>query len=87
MTKLTKKEQAWVKRVQKALDDCPSKDKIGFYTVGDNDVKLYDLRLHEEVTDFQNDNRHADFCNACDELNAHLDESLFFPSPVESTAG
>ena len=79
MTDLTKRESAWIKRVQKALDACPS-DDIGFYTIGDPDVNLY--RVPEG--DFIDDDR--DHCVMVDDAAAGLG-SLKFPRGVHSTAG
>ena len=39
MSELTAEERKWVKQVQKVLDKCPSK-RIGFYTIGDNNIGL-----------------------------------------------
>ncbi len=44
MATLTKKEQAWLNELQDVLDRCPSPKKIGFYTIGDKNIYLYDLR-------------------------------------------
>jgi len=49
MAKLTKKEQAWIDELQAVLDRCPSPKKIGFYTIGDPSICLYDLRRDKEV--------------------------------------
>lgn len=85
--KLTKKEQAWVDELQAVLDRCPSPDKIGFYTIGDNDVLLYDLRRVKAVQAALDRRGAADWCTAVLDVGAHIDESIRFPSPVESTAG
>ena len=88
MSVLTKKEQAWVLRVQKALDACPIKGKFGFYTTGDIYINMYDLRRMEDVFALMDgSNGVQDFGPACDHLAVNFDESLSFPSPVESTAG
>ena len=44
MATLTKKERAWLNELQEVLDRCPSPKKIGFYTIGDKSIYLYDLR-------------------------------------------
>ncbi|MEI7222232.1 hypothetical protein [Pectobacterium carotovorum] len=82
MAKLTKKETEWVAEVQDVLNRCPSPEKIGFYTIGDPSVMLYDLRKSEEIF-----SAGLDHCVAVARLKAGFDEVLFFPSPVESTAG
>lgn len=86
-TKLTKKERDWVKELQAVLDRCPSPDKIGFYTIGDPTIALYDLRRLEEVGERLNECSSSDWCTAVQDIDAGFDETLKFPSPVESTAG
>lgn len=49
MATLTKKEQAWLSELQNVLDRCPSPKKIGFYTIGDKSIYLYDLRRMDEI--------------------------------------
>ncbi|GKV97312.1 hypothetical protein [Pectobacterium aroidearum] len=82
MGKLTKKEREWVAEVQDVLNRCPSPEKIGFYTIGDRVVMLYDLRKSEEIFSMG-----LDHCVAVDRLKAGFCEVLIFPSSVESTAG
>ncbi|MBG2816907.1 hypothetical protein I4578_11340 [Proteus mirabilis] len=87
MEKLTKKELAWIEKVQKVLDECPS-ERLGFYTIGDNDVQLYDRRKEPAITDLMNEGcNNDDFCQAAEKLNANFHCHLTFPAPVESTAG
>lgn len=83
---LTVKEKKWVERVQKALNACPSK-RIGFYTIGDNDVMLYDKDKEEEVWEHLNSVKNSDWCKSVDALDAGFEATLIFPNPVESTAG
>ena len=87
MTKLTKKELAWIAEVNAVLARCPSPKKIGFYTIGDNDVSLYELRLANEVMSALDSRNSADWCTAVQKINAGFDETIYFPSAVESTAG
>ncbi|EMY0637133.1 hypothetical protein AAIC24_002913 [Providencia rettgeri] len=87
MAKLTKKELAWIGKVQKVLDECPS-ERIGFYTIGDADVQLYDRSKEPEITERMNTGcNKEDFCMAAEELDANFHYHLLFPAPVESTAG
>jgi hypothetical protein len=79
MAELNDAELKWRKRVQRALDACPSPD-IGFYTIGDLDVVLY--RVPEG--DFSD--AHKDHCIMVDDADAGLGE-LKFPRSVHSTAG
>ncbi len=52
MATLTKKEQAWLSELQDVLDRCPSPKKIGFYTIGDKSIYLYDLICTIFLNDF-----------------------------------
>lgn len=81
MSELTKAEKKWVRDVQKVLDKCPSK-RIGFYTIGDNNVMLWDTDKKEEAMAQEDD-----FCVIVENCDAGFDEELIFPNPVESTAG
>lgn len=87
MAKLTKKEQAWVDDLQAVLDRCPSPQIIGFYTIGDPTIFLYDLRRVDEVMAALDSCSSSDWCTAVQNIGAGFDETIDFPSPVESTAG
>lgn len=80
---LTKKEATWLSRLQDVLDECPS-TRLGFYTVGDPILTVYDKRKEERVNALIDEGR--DFCTAVQELDAELD-TLEFPSHVHSTSG
>lgn len=41
---LTKKESAWLARLEKVLSSCPS-DRLECYTIGDNNVTFYDRHV------------------------------------------
>lgn len=49
MATLTKQEKAWVKKLNKLLAECPS-DRIGFATIGDSDVFMFDLTRYDEIS-------------------------------------
>lgn len=85
MAELTDAERKWLKRVQRALDACPSED-IGFYTIGDYDLEVYRKPESGDLGDdcFARDT--PDFCRLVQDADAHLD-SLKFPNQVHSTAG
>lgn len=87
MAKLTKKEQTWIDELQEVLDRCPSPKKIGFYTIGDPKIHLYDLRKYNEVEKALDTGKAADWSPACRVAGAHIEGTIDFPSPVESTAG
>lgn len=85
MSKLTNEEAAWIKKLQKVLDACPS-DRIGAYTIGDANITLYDRGLGAEINEIYDSRDDVDFCKAVAEVDAELG-LLNFPFPVESTAG
>lgn len=86
MSKLTKDEQAWVEDVQAALDRCPSK-RLGFYTIGDPNVILWDRDKTDDVFLALDSRKARDFWLAVEVVGAGFDASLDFPNAVESTAG
>lgn len=81
----TPEQLAWIKRVQKALKS-KGGEGLGFYTIGDNDVTVYDLSKQGEIIEAQESMREAEFCHAVDYCNAEIGR-LYFPAQVESTAG
>jgi hypothetical protein len=87
MSELTKKERDWIAELQTVLDKCPSK-RLGFFTIGDPDITIYDLNKHKKITELMNKHGNYDFCTAVDELDAgFVGGYINFPSPVASTAG
>lgn len=87
MARLTAKERAWVVEVNAVLARCPSPQKIGFYTVGDSSLLLYDLRRVDDVMAAFDGRNRSDWCIAVQDVGAEFTETIEFPSPVESTAG
>lgn len=79
-SKLTKKEQAWVDEVNAVLSRCPSPEKIGFYTIGDPMVSLYDKRHEAECLD-------GDLISIATKNGWLFDEDLYFPSAVNGVCG
>ncbi|MDX8000805.1 hypothetical protein FE394_16830 [Xenorhabdus sp. Reich] len=84
MSKLTAAEKKWLDKLQKVLNECPS-DRLGFYTIGDSYVTVFDLTKGDEINKLQF-SAGLDFSPACEKLNAHFDYELIFPSPVESVS-
>lgn len=80
---LTKEETAWVRKVQRLLSNPPS-DRLGFYTIGDKEVSIYDISLEAEISEIHD--KRGEFCNAVEDCDALLGE-LIFPNNVCSTAG
>lgn len=85
MATLTKQEKAWVKKLNKLLAECPS-DRIGFATIGDSDVFMFDLTRYDEICR-KLDRGGWDFMPAAQHIGAKFDEVLTFPASVESTSG
>ncbi|WP_028113428.1 hypothetical protein [Ferrimonas kyonanensis] len=85
MPKLTKAEAAWLKKVQKVLNECPSQ-RLGFFTIGDDSLMLYDKGREGEINQWM-DRHPQDFPVAVEQLDADFGESLTFPTDVHSVAG
>lgn len=85
MSKLTKEEIKWVGKVQKALNECPSK-RIGFFTIGDNDVTLYDTAKMDEIMSYFDAGK-LEYGGAVEKAGALFSRSLVFPNCVDSTSG
>lgn len=81
-SKLTKKERAWIAEVNAVLARCPSPEKIGFYTIGDPVIGLYDLRRDKEISDSDDD-----LVRVAQQNGWLFDERLEFPSAVNSVCG
>ena len=82
MSTYTTKERAWVKKLQKVLSECPS-ERIGFYTIGDPAVTLYDK---DELAASGKDDSQNDFGYGVTAADADFG-SIIFPSEVHSVAG
>lgn len=85
MNNLTKEEERWLVKLQKLLRECPS-DRIGFYTIGDFYVTVYDRTKIHEINE-KMDSGHIDFCQAVEDCDADFGVSLLFPALVHSVAG
>jgi hypothetical protein len=86
MSELNRREAAWIRKLQNVLDECPS-DRIGFYTIGDSDVTLYDRTKEKDINDAIYDRHGGDFCQAVDDADAGFNACLLFPANVHSTSG
>ena len=87
MATLTKKEQAWLNELQDVLDRCPSPKKIGFYTIGDKSIYLYDLRRMDEIMEALDNRSSMDWCVAVHDMNAGFDEVFNLYSPLVYETG
>lgn len=85
MSKLTKEEIKWVEKVQKILNECPSK-RIGFFTIGDSDLTLYDNTKMDEIMSYFDAGK-SEYGGAVEKAGALFDRSLVFPNCVDSTSG
>jgi hypothetical protein len=83
-SKSTKEEKSWLRKMQNLLNKCPS-DRLGFYTIGDKNVTVYDKSKDRQINEYTSGQRN-DFCNGVEEFEAELGD-LVFPSDVHSTAG
>ena len=84
MSKSTKEEKSWLRKMQNLLDKCPSK-RLGFFTTGDPEVTVYDCGREAEINENLDINR-CEFANSVENVGAGLG-SLRFPNQVHSTAG
>ncbi|MBH2791562.1 hypothetical protein I5L37_10075 [Serratia marcescens] len=84
MAELTAAERKWLNEVQKVLNRCPS-TRLGFFTIGDKDVFVYDKRLDKQIDELQ-DSGGRDFGLVVNDLDAGFGE-LTFPAAVHSIAG
>lgn len=82
MSKLTKEEVAWIKKLQNLLDHCPS-DRFGFYTIGDPWVGIYDRKkmINEGLEDYD-----TDLVSTLAAHNLFLSQ-LGFPDNVDGVCG
>jgi len=77
----TKAESAWMRKVERLLLNPPS-DRIGFYTIGDSELSVYDRSMEEEI----NAHDQQDFCQAVDAEDAALG-TIKSTCAIHSTAG
>lgn len=88
--KLTKKELAWIERFKKTMAAAPVSlmDKVWAYTIGDNDITLYDrVKFVSHFNNYPEDDEWNDDHHALvDKAGAEI-ECIPFPFPVESTSG
>ena len=88
--KLNKKEQAWLERFQKTMAAAPNslRSKVWAYTVGDDNITLYDrvkcdAYFDSNPVDHRSNDDHCDLVLLADTEMVHIE----FPFPIESTAG
>jgi hypothetical protein len=81
LAELNLEEKKWVKQVNAVLAKCPS-SRIGFYTIGDTSIGLYD-RTYQDVIDAADD----DLVIALARTGHQFDEHLNFPDNVQGVCG
>lgn len=84
--KLNKAEKKWLEDLQAVLDACPSK-RIGFFSIGDPCISLYDRGKEKEIHAIMDRKQNLDFPGAVNAVKADIDVQLDFPSNVHSVAG
>ena len=78
----TKKQQAWMDRVEELLSKPPP--NIGIYTTGDRNLRVYDLRKESDINAIVD--RGYDFCVGVESLNAALG-TIESSMNIHSTSG
>lgn len=86
MSELTSEETKWVSDLQAVLDRCPSR-RLGFYTIGEDSICMWDVEKYDAVFSALRDRLVADLGSAVECCSAGFDETITFPNPVESVAG
>lgn len=84
--KLNAAEKKWLSDLQAVLDACPS-DRLGFYTIGDPSVSVYDRRKEKQINALMDAKDNLDFPGAVYEAKGETDVDIRFPQCVHSVAG
>ena len=83
MPTLTAAEKKWLKKLQKALNECPSK-RMRSHTIGDNDIIIHDYPTRCEWEN-KNPEKRLDMGDVVEQSGSYL-ATLDFPFAVESAA-
>lgn len=81
MAELTAAEKKWIKQVNALVAKCPSK-RLGFYTIGDNYIGLYDRVELNKLPD-----EGGDLVLIIQREGINFDDHLYFPENVEGVCG
>lgn len=84
MAELNDAERKWLKKLQKVLNECPSK-RLSAYTIGDDTIDIYDNSFESEILG-KIGVVYKDWYDVVADFDAHL-ISIKMPFPVHSTAG
>lgn len=82
---LTEDERKWIKKLQKVLNECPSR-RMSSYTTGDNDITIYDIAADASELSDNAARDSNDWCNVVEATGTRL-AVIKFPFAVQSTAG
>lgn len=85
MSRLNAKEIAYLAELQAVLDRCPP--RLGFYTIGDPNLTVYDRSKEPEVNKAYDSHRSGEFSDAVVRAKADFGVQINFPCNVHSTAG
>lgn len=85
MSRLTQKEIAYLAELQAVLDRCPP--RLGFYTIGDSYLTVYDRTKEEKIAEIQDASRSGEFGGAVVKAKADFGVQVDFPCNIHSTAG
>lgn len=77
--------KVWLAKLQAVLNECPS-DRLGFTTVGDCSVGVYDCTRHIEAAEYL-DRNGGEYDTAIERIGALFPLALELPNPVEGVAG
>lgn len=83
--KLTKAESKWLEDLKALLASCPSK-RLGFYTIGDPGISVYDYTKEKEISALMDRQGNLYYPGAVDSLDAEI-TFLNFPNCVHSVSG
>ena len=88
--KLTKKEQAWLDRLERTLDAAPKSlfHKVSAFTIGDNYITLYDEKKVDAYSKTIDTTRgiSGDMPSLVDNSGGEIREFIF-PFKIDSAAG
>lgn len=84
-SRLTEKQKKWLSGVQRALNKSGS-EGLGFYTVGDSDICVYNKDYEDEICDHQ-DSGAIDIGQCIEAVGADFGVAITFPASVHSCAG
>lgn len=73
-----------VERITERSWSLPVTEKIGFYTIGDKSIYLYDLRRMDEIMEALDNRSSMDWCVAVHDMNAGFEEKILFPCQLKA---